>query len=80
MAEEKEYDLIIPPGTPNMETLLSEVLDKFDLKLIAPKDLDAPYYLALRGKLEEVEAAKEYMKARVEAMVAEMEKKLENSH
>ncbi|NVM54023.1 MAG: hypothetical protein HWN66_10015 [Candidatus Helarchaeota archaeon] len=75
MAEKKEYDLRIPPGTPNLEELLSEVIKKFDLKVIAPKDLDEPYYLAVRGDLESVQAAKEYIRKRLEETVAEMEKK-----
>jgi len=74
VAEEKEYDLIIPPGTPNMEVILSEVIEKFGLKLVSSKHPDDPYYLAVRGNLQSVQAAKEYIKKRLEEMVKEMEK------
>ena len=47
-----EYELRIPPGTPNMEELISAAMKLFKLKLISPKDLDEPYYLALRGDLD----------------------------
>ncbi|NVM28545.1 MAG: hypothetical protein HWN65_06855 [Candidatus Helarchaeota archaeon] len=75
MAKEEEYDLRFPPGTPNLEELLTEVIEKFNLKLIAPKDLDSPYYLAVRGPLEAVKAAKEHIRKRLAEMVADMEKK-----
>ena len=75
MAEEEKFDLQIPPGTPNMEVLLAEVLKTFPtLKLITTKD-DEPYYLAVRGDLATVQAAREYIRKRLEDMVAEMEKK-----
>ncbi|MHA1277764.1 MAG: hypothetical protein ACTSQI_09365 [Candidatus Helarchaeota archaeon] len=75
MANEEQYELRIPPGTPNMETLLSEVIKKFGLKLIAPKDLDEPYYVAVRGDLKSVQAAKEYIRKRLKVMVENLEKK-----
>jgi hypothetical protein len=75
LAEEEQFDLRLPPGIPNMEDLLSEVLEKFDLKLVTPKHLDQMYYMALRGRLEEVKAAKEYIRTRLEAFVAKLEKK-----
>ena len=76
LAEEEKFDLQIPPGTPNMEVLLAEVLKTFPtLELIAPKDLEDPYYLAVRGDLATVQAAREYIRKRLEEMIAEMEKK-----
>lgn len=76
VAKEKTYDLRMPPGVPNLEELLSEVLKKFNLKLVTPKSLDDPYYLAVRGNLEQVTAAKAYIQKRLEEMVADMEKKM----
>lgn len=73
--ETELFELMLPPGIPNLEELLSEVLKKFDLKLISPKELDEPYYLALRGKIETVEAAKEFIRVRLEKFIIEMEKK-----
>ncbi len=82
MAEEENnekdnelYELRIPPGTPNMESLLSEVIKKYNLKLIAPKDLEEPYYLAVRGDLKSVQEAKEYIRERLEKMVKDLEEK-----
>ena len=71
-----EYELRIPPGTPNMEELISAAMKLFKLKLISPKDLDEPYYLALRGDLESVQAAKEYIRNRLEQMISDMEKRV----
>ncbi|MFX1298870.1 MAG: hypothetical protein ACFFD2_28925, partial [Promethearchaeota archaeon] len=59
----------------NMEIILSEIIQKFGLKLISSKNPDDPYYLAVRGNLESVEAAKEFIRKRLEEMVTEMEKK-----
>lgn len=81
MAEEEEkenilWDLQIPAGTPNMEILLSEVLERFPtLELITPKELDEPYYLAVRGDLATVQAAREYIRKRLEEMINELENK-----
>ncbi|MHA1265497.1 MAG: hypothetical protein ACTSRS_09705 [Candidatus Helarchaeota archaeon] len=75
MAEEEQFDLRLPPGIPNLEEILSDVLKKFEVKLIAPKNLDQLYYMALRGKLKDVQAAKEYIRKRLEEMVTKMEKK-----
>lgn len=76
MAEEEKFDLQIPPGTPNMEVLLAEVLKTFPtLELISPKDPEDPYYLAVRGDLATVQAAREYIRKRLEEMIEEMEKK-----
>ena len=75
MAEEQEYDLRIPPGTPDMEILLSEVKRKFNLKVISPKDLNDPYYIALRGDFESVKAAKEYIRKRLEEIIAGLERR-----
>jgi hypothetical protein len=76
LAEEEKFDLQIPPGTPNMEVLLAEVLKTFPtLELISPKDPEDPYYLALRGDLATVQAAREYIRKRLEEMIENMEKK-----
>jgi len=75
VAEEEQFDLRLPPGIPNLEEILSDVLKKFEVKLIAPKNLDQLYYMALRGKLKDVQAAKEYIRKRLEEMVTKMEKK-----
>ena len=76
MAEEEKFDLQIPPGTPNMEILLAEVLKTFPtLELISPKNLEDPYYLAVRGDLATVKAAREYIRKRLAEMIDEMEKK-----
>ena len=74
MAEEKQYELRIPPGVPNLEELLSVALKKFNLKLISPKDLNERYYMALRGSLKDVQAAKEHFRKRLEEYVSKLEK------
>ena len=76
MAEEEQYELRIPPGVPNLEEILSEVLKKFNLKLISPKDLNDRFYMALRGKLEDVQAAKEFFRERLENYVDKLEKSM----
>ena len=73
--EEEQYELRIPPGVPNLEEMLSEAIKKFNLKLISPKDLNERYYMALRGRLKDVQAAKEHFRKRLEEYVS----KLENS-
>ena len=75
MAEEEKYELRLPPGIPNLEEILSDVLKEFNLELIAPKDLDDPYYLAVKGSLESVQAAKEYFRKRIEETIEKIEKK-----
>jgi hypothetical protein len=76
MTEEEKFELQIPPGTPNMEDLLTEVLKLFpNLKLVTPKDLDDPYYLAVRGDLRSVQEAREYIRKRLEKIIEDLEKK-----
>lgn len=72
--EEEQYELRIPPGVPNLEDLLSEALKKFNLKLISPKDINERYYMALRGNLKDVQAAKEHFRKRLEEYVSKLEK------
>lgn len=74
MAEEEQYELRIPPGVPNLEEMLSEAIKKFNLKLISPKDLNERYYMALRGRLKDVQAAKEHFRKRLEEYVSKLEK------
>ena len=76
MAAEEKFELQIPPGTPNMEDLLTEVLKLFpNLKLVTLNDLEDPYYLAVRGDLQSVQGAKEYIRKRLEEIVANLEKR-----
>jgi len=72
--EEEQYELRIPPGVPNLEELLSEAIKKFNLKLISPKDINERYYMALRGNLKDVQAAKEHFRKRLEEYVSKLEK------
>lgn len=76
MADEDLFDLQIPAGTPNMEILLAEVLELFPtLEVITPKELDEPYYLAVRGDLATLQAAREHIRKRLEEMINELEKR-----
>ncbi len=75
MAEEEQYELRIPPGVPNLEEILSEVIKKFNLKLISPKDLNERYYMALRGNLEDVQAAKVFFREQLEEYVSKLEER-----
>jgi hypothetical protein len=79
ISSEEEYDLMIPPGTPNLEIILSEVIHKFGVKLISPKSMDEPYYLAVRGNLESIQAAREYFRKRLEETVNELESRYKKS-
>lgn len=76
LADEDLFDLQIPAGTPNMEILLAEVLELFPtLEVITPKELDEPYYLAVRGDLATLQAAREHIRKRLEEMINELEKR-----
>jgi hypothetical protein len=67
MAEEEDFDLVIPPGCPR--TVIRDLIQQFDVELVevtrtfnyANMENDERQILALRGKKEEVEKANEFM-------------------
>ncbi|HJJ48797.1 MAG TPA: hypothetical protein O0X39_07425 [Methanocorpusculum sp.] len=67
MAEEEDFDLVIPPGCPR--TVIRDMIQQFDVELVevtrtfnyANMENDERQILALRGKKEEVEKANEFM-------------------
>ncbi len=71
VVEEKEnaaaglYDLVLPPGVPH--TIILEVIDKFNLEVATRKcalktiDVDPENLLVLRGELEAVNSAHDYI-------------------
>lgn len=62
---EKLFDLVIPPGMPHK--IIMEAIDKFNLEIITREialktiDVDKGNLLALRGKLEDVNNAHDYI-------------------
>lgn len=67
------YDLIIPPGTPSY--IIYDLVEEFDLEPLDREikvgivEYDKRNLIALRGKLEEVEAAQQYLQEELEAYV-----------
>lgn len=67
MAEEEDFDLVIPPGCPR--TVIRELITNFDVGLIAVTrtlnyanmENDERELLAVRGKKDEIEKANAYM-------------------
>lgn len=77
-----EVYMKIPAGVPY--SILAEVAEKFNLKIaelelnIPPPDDEAywrPRTYVLKGKLEDLERAKEYIIQRLEDRIRELEKK-----
>lgn len=62
---DKLFDLVLPPGVPYK--IILEVVDKFNLEIITREialktiDVDKENLLALRGKLEDVNNASDYI-------------------
>ncbi len=70
--KEKDFDLKIPPGTP--EDIIAATIEKFNLKLVYPSDPQkSPYYLALRGKKEILIEAHDFMRDMLEKRVKKFE-------
>lgn len=70
--EEKDFDLKIPPGTP--EDIIAATIEKFNLKLVYPSEpKKSPYYLALRGKKEILIQAHDFMRDMLEKRVKKFE-------
>lgn len=77
LKEEEEleglYDLIIPPGTPSY--IIYDLVEEFDLEAVDREinvgvvEYDKRNLIALRGKLEDVEAAQHYLKEELEAYI-----------
>jgi len=67
MAEEEEFDLVIPPGTPR--AAIRDAILKYNVKLVgvtrplnfANMEGDERELLAFRGKKEEVEKVREFI-------------------
>ena len=59
------YDLVLPPGVP--QKMIMEVQEKFDLELVTRKcaiktvDVESDNLLVLRGELDSVNKAHDYM-------------------
>jgi len=59
------YDLVLPPGVP--QKIIMEVQEKFNLELVTRKcaiktvDVDSDNLLVLRGELDSVNKAHDYM-------------------
>lgn len=71
--ENKDYDLKIPPGTP--EDIVASAKEKFKLKLIIPQDPEhSQYYMALRGKKDILIQAHDYIRDLLEERVKKFEK------
>mgnify|MGYP003395457859 CR=1 FL=1 len=62
---EKLFDLVLPPGIPHK--IIMETVDKFNLEITTRKvalktiDIDKEDLLVLRGKLEDVNNAHDYI-------------------
>lgn len=62
---EKLFDLVLPPGMPHK--IIMEAIDKFNLEIVTRKvalktiDVDNENLLVLRGKLEDVNNAHDYI-------------------
>ncbi len=69
------YDLIIPPGTPSY--IIYDMLEEFELEAVNRKmtvdivESDERELIALRGSLEEVQAAEQFLHAELTAWVNE---------
>ena len=75
--KDKDYDLKIPPGTP--EDIVAMAIEKFNLKLIVPENPDeSPYYMALRGKKEILIEAHDYIRDVLEQRVKRFENQIED--
>ena len=67
------YDLIIPPGTPSY--IIYDLVEEFDLEAVDREisvgvvEYDKRNLIALRGKLEDVEAAHKYLQEELEAYI-----------
>ncbi len=67
------YDLIIPPGTPSY--IIYDLVEEFDLEPVERKlnvhivETDERDVIALRGVLEEVQAAEKYLHEELNAWV-----------
>ncbi|HJJ28278.1 MAG TPA: hypothetical protein O0X70_02680 [Methanocorpusculum sp.] len=80
MAEEEEFDLVIPPGCPR--TVIRDLIQQFDVELVevtrtfnyANMENDERQILALRGKKEEVEKANEFMVDAIRKFIEENSK------
>lgn len=77
MAEEEQFDLLVPPGVPRK--MIYDVAEKYDVEVVrrqrkmsfANMDGDMRELIAFRGKREVVEEAQEYLFARLNEFVAE---------
>ncbi|MHA1384414.1 MAG: hypothetical protein ACTSR3_11730 [Candidatus Helarchaeota archaeon] len=70
--EDKDFDLKIPPGTP--EDIVATAIEKFNLKLIVPPEPEkSPYYMALRGKKHILVQAHDFIRDELEKRVEKFE-------
>jgi hypothetical protein len=67
------YDLLIPPGTPSY--IIYDLVEEFDLEPVERKinvqivDTDERELIALRGSLEEVQAAEKFLHEELQAWI-----------
>jgi len=70
---ENLYDLIIPPGTPSY--IIYDLVEEFDLEPVERKinvhivETDERELIALRGTLEEVQAAEKFLHEELQAWI-----------
>ena len=78
MAEEEQFDMLIPPGTPR--SVIADVLNNYDVKLVTRKerlhfaamDGDVRELLAFRGTRPTVEEVEKYVIKKLEEYIEEL--------
>jgi len=77
MAEEEQFDMLIPPGTPR--SIISDVLKSYDVELVTRKERlyyanmegDLRELLAFRGTRPVVEKVEKYVFKKLEEFIGE---------
>jgi hypothetical protein len=77
MAEEEQFDMLIPPGTPR--SIISDVLNTYEVKLVTRKerlhfanmDGDVRELLAFRGTGPVIEEVEKYVFKKLEDYIGE---------
>lgn len=77
MAEEEQFDMLIPPGTPR--SIIADVLNNYDVKLVTRKERlhfanmegDVRELLAFRGPRPVVEEVEQFVLKKLEEYIKE---------
>jgi hypothetical protein len=77
MAEEEQFDMLIPPGTPR--SIISDVLKTYDVKLVTRKERlhyanmsgDLRELLAFRGSRPVIEEVEKFVFKKLEEYIGE---------